>query len=185
LVDVRLTDDLLNALQADYPYDPHQVYAAGFSNGGLQVQMLACFLPERFHGFAVVHQTLHKHVREACAPSVIRPLLYVNGTADEHWDGRDFSLSAMETVDFWKQRLGCGSPEQKEALPDLPSDRTRVERWGFSGCREPFRFVRIEGGGHSWPGSRFEHPTHCLDLSATAETLRFFQASAGLRPLGG
>jgi poly(3-hydroxybutyrate) depolymerase len=109
------------------------------------------------------------------------------GTKDEEagYGGRPgVTLGAEETLAFFVERAGCSATRAVvSALPDEPGDRTRVERWDYPSCPTPFRFFRIEGGGHSWPGGvAAQGATHCTDVDGTREIIRFWRESAGLAP---
>ena len=181
LSDVQLVRDLIGQIGQRYNIDDRRVYAAGFSNGGMQTMMLACHASDLFRGVAVVHQTLHHHLAESCAPDKALPMLYINGTADDHWPGRYFSKSALETVDWWAGHHGCDvSQLEKTRVPDRGQDETEVEHWRYGACsRAPLEFFYIEGGGHSWPGSDYKGSHHCMDIRATDEVLRFWREHAG------
>jgi polyhydroxybutyrate depolymerase len=59
----------------------------------------------------------------------------------------------MTTVDAWalaNQTTGVA----ETLLPDLASlDGCRVYRRVYTGGVEPLTLYRVEGGGHTWPGS--------------------------------
>jgi poly(3-hydroxybutyrate) depolymerase len=66
-------------------------------------------------------------------------------------------------------------------MPDPADDGTTVERWRFGRCdRAQMEMLRIEGGGHSWPGSQFSGDDHCLDIDATREITDFWRSHAAL-----
>jgi len=180
LSDVGLVRDLVAQIQQHYAVDESRIYAAGFSNGGMQTMMLACHASDLFRGVAVVHQTLHHHLAATCTPDRALPMLYVNGTADEHWRGRDFSLSALDTIEWWAAHHGCDASKiEKTRVQDKAADGTTVEHWRYASCsRAPLEFFRIENGGHSWPGSDYKGSNHCMDIHATDEVLNFWRSHA-------
>ncbi len=181
--DVDFVHGLLDALEARYPVDSERIYIAGFSNGGFMTQQLACKTPERFAGMAVVAQTLHTHLRDLCAPAQALPMLYIIGTRDRFWEARDFSLSATDTLDFWLDATGCDSTSPRtEALRDDPSDDTSVTRTTYDQCAHvsAVELLRVDNGGHSWPGGHRVDRGHCRDIEATDEVLSFFRRHAGL-----
>ncbi len=166
--DVGFIARLLDELIEDYGVDPARVYVTGASNGGLMTQRLACALGERLAAVAPVMITLPERFPEACEGGSAVPMLMIFGTNDPFfpWEGGAVQqgpssavtyLSAVDTVDFWVNRNGAAAEAEVEALPDLdPEDGTRVYREthaaGASGAE--FVFYRVEGGGHTWPGSR-------------------------------
>jgi poly(3-hydroxybutyrate) depolymerase len=92
-------------------------------------------------------------------------------------------LGMQETLDFWLDKHSCNArKETSRNRPDRPEDRTRVIEKKYEGCRTPFEFLLVDGGGHSWPG-RGEHEekeTHCTDVDGAEEALAFWRANAGL-----
>ena len=108
-------------------------------------------------------------------------MLYINGTADDHWPGRYFAKSALGTVDWWAGHHWCDvSQQEKTRVPDRGQDETEVEHWRYGACIcAPLEFFYIEGGGHSWPGSDYKGSHHCMDIRAMDEVLRFWREHAG------
>ena len=166
--DVGFIDLLIDQLIEDYGADPSRVYVTGASNGGLMTHRLACALGDRIAAAAPVMITLPEGFPEGCEGGSAVPMLMIFGTEDPFfpWEGGAVQqgpssavtyLSAADTVDFWVARNGAAAEAEVEALPDLdPGDGTRVYREthaaGESGAE--FLFYRVEGGGHTWPGSR-------------------------------
>jgi len=91
------------------------------------------------------------------------PTLYFHGTADEivGYDGKDvfskraFSLGAEAIVAWWASKNGCAEKAEVEKIEDKSDDGTSVEKWTYKQVEKgaPVVFYRIEGGGHTWPGS--------------------------------
>jgi polyhydroxybutyrate depolymerase len=181
--DVELVKQVLKRVRTRYTVDTTRVYAAGFSNGGVMTTMLACHASELFSGFAVVSQTVHKHVAEQCTPAIKRPVLFLSGTADSNWPGRHFSLSAMESVDWWTRTLGCSGQPKKTTI-DGTDDGHSVQRWTYAPCSDVsgFEFLRVENGEHIWPGDALpdQKANRCTDIDGSTEVLDFFRRRAGL-----
>jgi polyhydroxybutyrate depolymerase len=171
--DVRFVGDLLDELERTLCIDERRVYATGYSNGAFLTSALACVYADRFAAMAPV-AGLRDH--EGCDPARAVPLVVFHGTDDE-WVAFDGGLgpaalalppdssgqttgektgieeegpSVPTIVATWATRNGC--PEQPSER-DVASDVTLVRY----ACREnaDIDFYRIEGGGHTWPGSAF------------------------------
>lgn len=59
-------------------------------------------------------------------------------------------------VTFWVENNHAQGPPEVESLPDLdPNDGTRVFRETYAAGESgaDVIFYRVEGGGHTWPGS--------------------------------
>ena len=165
--DVGFIDTLLDRLIADYPIDSARVYVCGASNGGLMAHRLACELAERFAAAASVMITLPEVFPEYCAPARPVPMLMIQGTDDPFfpWEGGSVQqgpsrqssyLSAAATVDFWIRANQAETSSDLALLPDVdPTDGTRVVRETYPASigGAPVVFYRVNGGGHTWPGS--------------------------------
>ena len=164
--DVGFVRALIRQLKADAGIDPRRVYAAGFSNGALFVQRLACDAADRIAAFASVGATaLEPDAVPPCAPGARVPIVFIHGSLDPSFppDGRTFGESPAEistlsigaTLAAWVERNGCQpvTPE-RTILPDVEADGTTAARESWSGCgRGDLTFYEITGGGHTWPGS--------------------------------
>jgi polyhydroxybutyrate depolymerase len=163
--DVRYFEALLDDLEAAVSGGLEQVFVAGYSNGGMMVYRLACDLPHRFDGFAAVSSGMWTWSMERCGSPDPVELVVFNGTRDPQfpWDGMRLLVesgaemvqaSIENTVSFWAERNGCLPQPNALALPDAFDDATSVQEWRWSGCDAELVFYRVEGGGHTWPGSR-------------------------------
>lgn len=185
--DVAFVRALVDRIATDTPVDRSRVVAAGYSNGALLVQRLACDAADLLAGFASVAATaIEPAVIPPCAPARSRPILFFHGTLDRVFPpaGRTFTrgdvsvstLSLDATVDAAAARNGCSGVATPTELPDLAEDGTTVEQIEGEGCAAAVALYRIEGGGHTWPGSPLEDspllgPT-TRDLDASEEIAR-------------
>jgi polyhydroxybutyrate depolymerase len=164
--DVGFVRALIRQLEVDVGIDSRRVYAAGFSNGALFAQRLACDAAGQIAAFASVAATaLEPDAIPACEPDARVPIVFFHGSLDPSFppDGRTFgdgptevsTLSIGETLAAWVERNGCQSatPERTD-LPDVEPDGTTAARKTWSGCgRGDLTFYEITGGGHTWPSS--------------------------------
>ena len=62
--------------------------------------------------------------------------------------------SVDHSIRAWVHANGCQEVPTTEELPDVANDGTRVIWQTYSGGRDGAEvvLVRIEGGGHTWPG---------------------------------
>jgi polyhydroxybutyrate depolymerase len=181
---------MLDQLASEGLVDPKRVFFAGYSDGGGLALRVLCAAPELAAGAAVVAMTLPEGLDCAGGPPV--PLMLFNGTADPRvpFNGGPFSvpgnkdqgrvLSADETAARFALRNHCGAWDEIDITDHFPTDGTRVRLHVYRGCAAPlFQYV-IEGGGHTWPGTkeyrrvREELGRASLDVSATFEIEDFF-----------
>lgn len=163
--DVGFLLALIDALAAAGTIDPDRVMMTGISNGGFMSYRMGVEAPERLAAIAPVIAN-HAEVLEDQAPGAPLSVLVMNGTADPlvPYEGgevtvfdqkRGHILSTDETIAWWAGHADCGAPRPERALPDRdPTDGTRVHIQRTTDCAEGAEIVRVrvEGGGHTWPG---------------------------------
>ena len=160
---IALIDRLTRAGTAD----PHRVYVAGISNGGMMAQRLACEAPDKIAAVASIAATLPEKIEADCKPARPVSMLFIHGTKDPlvpYTGGeitsphgipsgsRVFSLDA--TARFWASRDGCADAPESSSLPDKAGDGTTVRVVDYHSCRDrsAVEAYTVEGGGHTWPG---------------------------------
>ena len=160
--DVGYVRALLGQVRATVPIDPARIFATGISNGGAMSHRLACEMPETFAAIVSVGGGNQLSTLSSCAPGVA--VMEVHGTEDPCWtyatsdasclanDGQK-KLGVAETMEGWATRNACAPTPVERALADVdPADGTTVRRFDWKSCRADVSLVRIEGGGHTWPG---------------------------------
>jgi polyhydroxybutyrate depolymerase len=184
--DVDFVRAMLATTTRDLCIDPDRVYAAGMSNGAIFSTVLACELPGQFAAIAPVAGVNVEMPCRRGTPPV--SLLAFHGTADSvvPYDGGALlggSLPVLggvkarpvdDMVARWAAFDRCGARPQRTRVSD------QVERVTYPRCRdhEDVELVRVEGGGHTWPGAvavdRLGATTE--SISATSAMLDFFDA---------
>lgn len=188
--DVGFVRRLIEQLALDAGIDTRRVYAAGFSNGALFVQRLACDTADRIAAFASVGATaLDPAEVPVCDPSRAAPIVFIHGTLDPSFpaEGRMFgedpsgvsTLSIDETLAGWVGRNGCAPDPNRTQLPDREPDGTTASRETWAGCGGgDLVFYEIQGGGHTWPGSPVDFADFLGpksdDIVASEEIAEFF-----------
>lgn len=185
-------DALLAELRRLVPLDERRIFLTGLSNGAAMAHRLACARPTVVAAIAPVGGTNQfAAAGGACTAPV--PILQIHGTEDPCWGyvttdatcsilkpGR--KVGVAESLDGWRVRNGCAATFVERLLPDVdPGDGTRATRRTFDGCAASTEHLRIDGGGHTWPGghSYLSGDTIgrvSLDVSASEEIVRFFDA---------
>ncbi|HEY7612402.1 MAG TPA: PHB depolymerase family esterase [Gemmatimonadales bacterium] len=160
--DVGFVRLLLDSLRRELPVDPRRIFATGISNGAGMAFRLSCDLPGTFAAIAPVAGALPAELETRCTAASPVSLLMFIGTADPlmPYDGGDLTLRrgrilpATATARLFARVNGCAPAHTVTAEPDTATDGTRVRRLVYGGCRgrRDVVLVRIEGGGHTWPG---------------------------------
>ena len=162
--DLGYLSAVIDDAEARFGTDPARVFATGISRGGHASFLLACKLPGRIRAIVSVAMSLPAHLRDACTTGPSVGMMQINGTLDRivPYDGgditilgqiRDRVLSTDETAALWRARNGC-SDEKSTTFLDARWDRTSIERSDWTACSgDPVVTIRVEGGGHTWPGA--------------------------------
>lgn len=186
--DVGFFRAMFDALIEEKVADPDRIYVVGGSNGGMMTHRLACEFADRIAGAAAVVATLPASApQEWPRPSRPVPFMLLLGTADPlvKYAGSGQTLSAAETVDFWRQQNHCVGEPRREDLRDRDSaDGCRVRSERYDGDA-PVLFYTMEGHGHGWPMQRDRQDgtgPKTRDISVPEETWKFFQGLARGRP---
>ncbi|WP_425386974.1 alpha/beta hydrolase family esterase [Amycolatopsis benzoatilytica] len=170
--DVRFTADLLTSLQQRLCVDPQRIYAAGKSNGGGFVGVLACRMAGRIAAFAPVSGAFYPQ-GGACEPSRKVALLDFHGTADTTIPYAGNPAKGLPSIPDWLS--GWAERDQCVAGPvsTSPVHNVVIQRW--PGCS--LVHYRMIGAGHVWPST---HPNADSEtpsaLDATPVILQFFRA---------
>jgi len=169
--DVSYLASVIDNATARMPIDDRRIYVVGMSNGATMAGRLACELAERIAAIAQVGGTAAVAVAAGSHPSRPVPIVNIHGTADDYapYEGgvrhslrgrvvlRHSSGPAVGVDDwarFWVAANGAvGDP----AVSALPPDTT-IRAWHGPSPSSDVAFYRIEGGGHTWPGSRIALP---------------------------
>jgi polyhydroxybutyrate depolymerase len=201
--DVRFIGDLLDEVERTLCVDDRRVYVAGFSNGAFLASTIACVYAGRIAAAAPVSGLLDP---AGCKPARPVPIVAFQGTGDEFVaytgglgprarvasanDGTGRLLGetsggkavarspATEKVAAaWAKRNKCtGKPKRTQVAPDVTVIRYRCPD------RADVALYRIEGGGHTWPGSEFSRAIEAavgpttFSINADEVMWSFFQA---------
>jgi len=152
--DVLFTAELLDQLQGELCVDPARIYAAGKSNGGGFVGVLACRLAGRIAAFAPVSGAFYPEGGE-CRPSRPAAIVDFHGAADTTipYAGEPAKgLPPLPTwLADWAARNGCqGAP----ATRDEDGGVVHVSYWQQGQCRAEVLHYKIDGLAHFWPSTR-------------------------------
>ena len=153
------------------PIDPRRIYVVGMSNGAHMAGRLACELAERIAAVAQVSGTAGVGIVANCRPACPVPIINIHGSADDvapYEGGSRHSLRSRVMirhaigpsvgVDDWARFwTAANGALDGPALGTLPPDTT-IRTWRGPTPSSDVAFYRIEGGGHTWPGSRLSLP---------------------------
>ena len=200
--DVKFLRDLLDQVEQTACVDTARVFVTGLSNGAMMTSVVACALADRVAAVAPVAGIT---AVAGCKPSRPMPIVAFHGTADPFvaYDGglgpaaaklpapdgsgrtlgdlgardRPKGPSVPEVLQTWARRNKCtGQASEKQ----VASDVTELTYTCPPGAE--VELYRVQGGGHSWPGSAFSKLVESAigpttdSISANEVMWAFFQA---------
>ena len=178
-------------LQSLHGLDPERTFVTGFSNGAEMCFQLACRESSTFAAFAPIIGMMLDTLFVTCDPLVMRPILSMNGTADDitlfqgdmnNTGGWGAYRSIPETMDFWKGLLQIPDLD-RTYLPNADTDdgsTVRLDVYSSELNELMLKYYLVNGGGHDWPGAWGN-----MDVSATVEAWNFFDTVTGGAGVGG
>lgn len=156
-IEVPFFTELINHMVEDHNVDPSKVFIAGYSSGGFLAQALACSMPEKIAGIALVSATIDINYQNKCK-DIQKPVLMVIGDDDDYYDWhRDigFAMSVSDSFKYWKQNNKCSSKNIKTKIPDITKeDETKITLIEAQDCQSPTMLAEVTNGGHTWPGTK-------------------------------
>ncbi len=190
--DVGFIKSIIESYRLAHNIDPQQIYAFGYSNGGMMALRLAISEPGLLAGIATVGSNLPtpENLTDSLqAP--MPPVLMVNGTADPiipyeggnvKFFGKDLGkvISALATAETFAESHKGPKTTQTVSLPHLhPRDLTTAEQkiW-LMGQQKLVALYTIHGGGHVVPQALTKFPRLMgkvnRDFSAPREAVDFW-----------
>ena len=155
------------------PIDPQRVYVFGMSNGAAMAGRLACERADRITAIAQVAGTAARAIAVDGRPTSPVPILQIHGAADHlapyeggrrggaslarsSWGGVPPGRASASTHgrSFW---VAANRASAEPTVTRIPPDTT-LRTWRGPTPRSDVVFYRIDGMGHTWPGSRPELP---------------------------
>ncbi len=178
--DVGFLSDLIDTLSMAYNIDPNRVYSTGMSNGGFQSYQLACELSDKIAAIASVTGALPVVVNLGCNPTHPMPVMQIHGTADGtvlylgQWPNY---FGALAGVEEWVAKNNCNPTPDITNVPDInTADNCTASRYYYTGCDggAEVELYRVDGGGHTWPGTPIVIGVTNQDFSASEVIWEFF-----------
>ncbi len=193
--DVQFTRDLLAHVESGLCVDPARVFAAGLSNGAFMTSRVACDMSDVFAAVAPVAGI----IAFDCTPKRPVPVIAFHGTADTFVPFNGGIGSGAASLKFtsdsakavgakllpvpqaaaaWAKRNGCtGGPTERSVAADV-----KESTWAGCPPGAEVELYVVDGGGHTWPGSKFFTRVAnivgrtTMSIDANALLWAFFQA---------
>ena len=184
--DVEFVGKLLDDLEKVLNVNPKRVFATGISNGGMMSYKLAAEMSDRIAAIAPVAGTMTFDKFQLKRPVSV---IHFHGTEDglvpfggpKANEPKFFAFHPVEeTIREFANADGCPKEPKLTDEAHKATDPTKTKRKTFGPGKEGAEvvLVTIEGGGHTWPGAKFNvdflgKTTH--DISANDLMWEFFE----------
>lgn len=177
--DVGFTEAMIDYMSTEYNIDLDRVYSTGMSNGGFMSFLLACQLSDKIAAVASVTGSMTPETFNPCNPQHPTPVLQVHGTVDATvpYDGASFTKPINDVLAYWVNFNNITSQPTTTQLPNISViDMSTVDHIVYEGGDNgaTVEHYKVNGGGHTWPGTVFAFPGTNLDFSASQQIWRFF-----------
>ena len=178
--DIGFTGAMIDYIEQNYSIDMQRVYSCGMSNGGYFSYRLACELSDKIAAVASVTGSFTETMLSNCNPSRKVPVMEVHGTDDAivPYDGMNGTAIPIEdVVAFWVDYNVCNTTADTTAIANTNSfDGCTSEMIEYLDCEGESEvvFVKITGGGHTWPGASIPLPGTSLDYNGSQLVWDFF-----------
>ena len=176
--DIYFIESIIDELSSQYSIDLTRVYACGYSLGGEFVYELLCRLNNKIAAGVVVARTMGQYQYENCNPEHPTAIMTILGTEDYEsnydgvvYNGVTYYISADDTHQYWTNYNNADiNPSETELPNNNSSDGSTVTKriWGNGEACVSVVELRINGGGHDWPGS-----TGNMDINSNNEIWDF------------
>lgn len=192
--DVKYISELIDHLVRTYRVDNRLIYVTGLSNGGMMTLRLGCEISSQLAAIAPVISSFPKNILDRCRPQSPLSVLLMNGTEDPlvPYSGGHVRflfrkmgavVSTKETVAFWVKQNNCDVDPVVRRLPDLDhTDHSSVTVVTYTNekSRNEVVLYKIEGGGHTLPGSNIPDRPLIIghknkDINGVEEIWAFFK----------
>lgn len=162
--DLGFIEQIIEDVGTRYRLQEGEVYAAGFSQGALFAQNVACNLGDKVRAVATVGAPMSRQLSLSCAMEAPVSVMMVHGTADNvlSYYGSNHAnfglLSSQEAV----ARLAA----LNNSLPNplLKSASQNVDLIHYTNGKQKVQLHSIKRGGHSWSFSGFDTSQKILDF---------------------
>lgn len=180
--DIGFLSALIDTITAKYSINAEKVFSTGMSNGGYMSYTLACELPNKIKKIASVTGSMTKMQYANCTNPNPIPVMQIHGTNDPtvNYNGNASTEAIEKVVGFWVNHNNCDSTYMETPVINTnTADNSTAIRYDFnSTCDENAHvvFMKIENGGHTWPGSEYliSGDVTNLDFNASEYIWKFF-----------
>lgn len=178
--DLGFISALIDTIFSKYTIDTNKIYSTGMSNGGFMSYDLACYLNERITAIASVTGTMIPTRKNNCQTIHPTPVMHIHGTADTTvpYNGSSSFVSVPNLVNHWVGFNNCNTSPVTDSIPNTnTNDGCTAVRYIYENGenQSTVELYKINGGGHTWPGSAYISGIINLDFKASNVIWNFFR----------
>ena len=178
--DLGFIEAMIDEFTSLYNINTNRVYSCGMSNGGFMSYNLACNLPDKIAAIASVTGSMVPGTIDNCQPNIARPIMEIHGTSDGTvpYNGSPVIAAPIEeVVAHWVSLNNCSSISDTTEIPNInTTDLSTATRIDYNQCdpQKMVSLIKVENGGHTWPGSVIPIGTTNQDFNASVTIWEFF-----------
>jgi len=166
--DIEFVYSIIDQIKSNYTVDLENIYAVGYSQGGLFTDRIACEMSNVFKGAIVVAANMSVPLSISCEPSELMPITFIQGMDDVvlNYYGSDNGnlslLSAKETARFWALKNNIISTPITSYIPNdqdpsvevllYKADNNQIGKEVIGGLN--ITLFSLYGVGHTWPSTK-------------------------------
>jgi polyhydroxybutyrate depolymerase len=165
--DLGFVDDVIADIQQRHKVSDGEIYAAGFSQGGLFTQNLACNRAKVFKAVAIVAGSMSRQLATSCAPEAPLSVMMVHGSHDAvlPYNGLADSnfglLSSPEAIRLQANKHNGLPYRLIKPFPELGAGVI-----SYTNGQQKFQLYSVAYGTHSWRFAQFDTSAHILRFFA-------------------
>lgn len=155
--DIGFLKKLVGMVSTDFEVDRAAVFVAGFSNGAMMANRIACEASELFAAATLVGGRLERGY--GCTPTKKLPLLQINGGQDRTVPhdgspstGRYYFSSTVDISEHWNKGESCAAERKAWRSPTVTGQDVQCTI-ACAATKHPSIDCNWPEGDHRWPGT--------------------------------
>ncbi len=176
--DLGFVDEVIADINSKQRIQAGEIYAAGFSQGGLFTQNLACNRSTRFKAFAVVAAPMSSQLWRSCAPEQAVSIMMVMGKSDTvlpYHGLSDLNFALMSAPRAIARFASLNNSLPLALQRGMASDQ--VELLSYTNGQQKAELFSIVEGQHQWRFNQFDTSAEILTFFRQLDTPRLPEAS--------
>ena len=168
--DLAFVDSVIADIQVKHKISDGEIYAAGFSQGGLFTQNLACNRSAVFKAVAVVAAPMSDQLAASCSPEKALSVLMVHGYQDgvlpyNGYSDNNFGLISSPNAILKHASKHGGLPYRLiKPFPELGAGVI-----SYTNGQQKYQLYSVAYGGHSWRFAQLDTSSKIIEFFGTLD----------------